>query len=124
MMIKRDAINAVGLMPECYFLYYEEYDWSMMFGRAGYEIWYDPLFTIYHKESKSTGQNSPLKTYYITRNRLLLAKRNINNEIKYITYLYLTCIVALKDIVKYSVKGRADLAKATIKGVLNFIKNK
>lgn len=124
MMIKRDAINAVGLMPECYFLYYEEYDWSMMFGRAGYEIWYDPLFTIYHKESKSTGQNSPLKTYYITRNRLLLAKRNINNEIKYITYLYLTCIVALKDIVKYSVKGHADLAKATIKGVLNFIKNK
>ena len=26
MMIRREAINKVGLMPECYFLYYEELD--------------------------------------------------------------------------------------------------
>ena len=42
MLIKREAIEKVGLMPEDYFLYYEEIDWSMMFTRAGYEIWYDP----------------------------------------------------------------------------------
>ena len=76
MLIKQEAIEIVGLMPECYFLYYEELDWSMMFTRAGYEIWYEPACTIYHKESQSTGQNSPLRTYYITRNRLLLVKRN------------------------------------------------
>ena len=76
MLIKREAINKVGLMPECFFLYYEEIDWSMMFTRAGYEIWYDPACTVYHKESQTTGQNSPLRTYYITRNRLLLVKRN------------------------------------------------
>ncbi|MBR1689098.1 MAG: glycosyltransferase family 2 protein, partial [Prevotella sp.] len=71
MMIKKSAIEQVGLMPECYFLYYEELDWSEMFKRSGYEIWYEPQCTIYHKESQSTGQDSPLKTYYITRNRLL-----------------------------------------------------
>ena len=71
MLIKRDVIDKVGLMPECYFLYYEELDWSMMITRAGYEIWYEPTCTIYHKESQTTGQNSPLRTYYITRNRLL-----------------------------------------------------
>ena len=71
MMVKREIIEKVGLMPEDYFLYYEEIDWSMMFTRAGYEIWYDPACTIYHKESQSTGQESPLRTYYITRNRLL-----------------------------------------------------
>ena len=69
MLIKREAIDKVGLMPECYFLYYEELDWSMMFTRAGYQIWYDPQSTIFHKESQATGQNSPLRTYYITRNR-------------------------------------------------------
>ena len=76
MLIKREAIEKVGLMPECFFLYYEEIDWSMRFTRAGYEIWYDPACTVYHKESQTTGQNSPLRTYYITRNRLLLVKRN------------------------------------------------
>lgn len=59
MLIKREAIEKVGLMPECFFLYYEEIDWSMMFTRAGYEIWYDPACTVYHKESQTTGQNSP-----------------------------------------------------------------
>mgnify|MGYP002523481295 CR=1 FL=1 len=36
MMLKREAIDKVGPMPECYFLYYEEVDWSMMLTRAGY----------------------------------------------------------------------------------------
>ena len=62
MLIKREAIEKVGLMPEDYFLYYEEIDWSMMFTKAGYEIWYDPACTVYHKESQSTGQGSPLRT--------------------------------------------------------------
>ena len=35
MLIKREALEKVGLMPECFFLYYEELDWSMMFTRAG-----------------------------------------------------------------------------------------
>ena len=120
MMIKRDAIDKVGLMPEDYFLYYEEIDWSMMFTRAGYEIWYDPACTIYHKESQSTGQDSPLRTYYITRNRLLLVKRNWHGIYKYLAYCYLTCIVASRDIIKYTLKGRFDLSKAVYKGLFTF----
>ena len=85
MLIKREAIEKVGLMPECFFLYYEEIDWSLMFTRASYEIWYDPACTVYHKESQTTGQNSPLRTYYITRNRLLLVKRNYKGITKYLS---------------------------------------
>ena len=120
MMFKREIIDKVGLMPECYFLYYEELDWSMMINRTGYEIWYDPACTIYHKESQSTGQNSPLRTYYITRNRLLLVKRNFTGIKKYLAYTYLQMIVATRDIIKYLIKGRMDLLKSTIKGLRDF----
>ena len=120
MLIKRDAINKVGLMPECFFLYYEELDWSMMFTRAGYEIWYDPACTVYHKESQTTGQNSPLRTYYITRNRLLLVKRNYNGINKYLSYLYLIGIVATRDILKYTFQGRLKLVKAVYRGIKTF----
>ncbi len=123
MLIKREAIEKVGLMPENYFLYYEEIDWSMMFTRAGYEIWYDPTCTIYHKESQSTGQDSPLRTYYITRNRLLLVKRNWQEIYKYLAYCYLTCIVAPRDIIKHTLKCRLDLSKAVCKGVWDFMFN-
>jgi len=119
MMLKREVINKVGLMPDCYFLYYEELDWSMMMIRAGYEIWYEPASTIYHKESQSTGQNSPLRTYYITRNRLLLVKRNWSGFTKYLSYCYLILIVAPRDILKYTFQGRFHLVSAVLKGIFN-----
>ena len=120
MLIKREVIDKVGFMPECYFLYYEELDWSMMITLAGYEIWYEPACTIYHKESQATGQNSPLRTYYITRNRLLLVKRNWNGLSKQITYLYLIGIVATKDVLKYAIQGKWSLLKAVIRGIKDF----
>ena len=120
MMLKRKVIDEVGLMPECFFLYYEELDWSMMLTRAGYEIWYEPSSTIYHKESQSTGQNSPLRTYYITRNRLLLVKRNWSGFTKYLSYCYLIVIVATRDILKYTIQGNLRLTNAVIHGVFNF----
>ena len=121
MLIRKDTIEKVGLMPECYFLYYEELDWSMMFTRAGYQIWYEPKCTIYHKESQATGQNSPLRTYYITRNRLLLVQRNPIEFNQTRAYFYLFGIVAMRDILKYSFSSRYDLLKATLCALRDFI---
>ena len=121
MMVSRKAMECVGLMPECYFLYYEELDWSMMFRRAGYDIWYEPVCTIYHKESQSTGTDSPLKTYYITRNRFLFANRNIDGAKRYLTYSYLLLVVGLRDLCRHLLKRRTDLAKVTLRGMRDFL---
>ena len=121
MMVKRDAIDKVGMMPEDYFLYYEELDWSMMFTRAGYTIWYEPQSTVYHKESQTTGQNSPLRTYYITRNRLLLVKRNWKGLTKYVAYVYLFFLVGLRDIIKFSFKNQPKLLCAVKSGLNDFL---
>lgn len=120
MLIQREAIEKTGLMPECFFLYYEELDWSMMFTRAGFQIWYEPLCTIYHKESQSTGQNSPLRTYYMVRNRLLLVKRNWDGLTKYFTYAYLIGVVGLRDILKHVLTGKWELVRATFRGIRDF----
>ena len=120
MMVKREVVDKVGLMPVDYFLYYEELDWSMMIVQAGYEIWYEPACTIFHKESQSTGQDSPLRTYYITRNRLLLVKRNWSGISKYLADCYLIGVVAPRDMIKYTLKGRWGLTKSVCKGIINF----
>lgn len=122
MLIKREAIDKVGLMPACFFLYYEELDWSMMFTRAGYQIWYEPQCAIFHKESQATGQNSPLRTYYLVRNRLLLVKRNWHGVTKYLSYAYLIGAVGLRDIIKNAITGKWDLLKATTNGLRDFYK--
>ena len=123
MLVSREAIDAAGLMPECYFLYYEELDWSLRFRQAGYDIWYDPRLTIYHKESQSTGQDSPLKAYYISRNRLLFARRNVSMPKRLLTYLYLTGAVMLRDISRNLLTNHPAQARATLRGVCDFIKH-
>lgn len=122
MMIKRSAIEVVGIMPEIYFLYYEELDWSAAFLKAGYELWYIPDSVVYHKGSKSTGKGSPMKTFYMTRNRLLYASRNLELRYKYLSILYQLFIANPKAILFFVLKGRTDLAKACIKGVVSFFK--
>lgn len=122
MIVRRKAIEQAGVMPDCYFLYYEELDWSIRIRKQGYEIWYDPACTIYHKESQTTGQDSPLRTYYFTRNRLLFARRNCTSPSRYLTYLYLIGIVYPRDIIFYFYRWRIDLVKAATKGILAFLK--
>lgn len=39
-------------MPEIFFLYYEEMDWCTQMTNAGYELWYEPRCTVFHKESE------------------------------------------------------------------------
>lgn len=124
MLIKREVIEQVGLMPEEFFLYYEEMDWSSCIQRKGFQIWYDPSCTVYHKESKSTGLQSPLKTYYMTRNRLLYARRNRFGLNKYLCYLYLTLVCLCKDVPRHILNSRIDLAQSSIKGLLDFFKKR
>ncbi|MCJ8163619.1 glycosyltransferase family 2 protein [Pontibacter sp. E15-1] len=77
MMVPRRVVDQVGLMPELYFLYYEELDWCEMIKRAGFVCHYVAESTVYHKESISVGKSSVLKTYYMNRNRLLYLRRNV-----------------------------------------------
>lgn len=117
MMLKREVIEKAGMMPEIFFLYYEELDWSTSMTRAGYELWYDPRCTVFHKESQSTGQLSKLRTYYLTRNRLFYARRNLRGFDRIAAVLYQSTIAATKNILTYTFKGRFDLAAAVFYGV-------
>ncbi|MEI6048264.1 MAG: glycosyltransferase family 2 protein [Bacteroidota bacterium] len=122
MMVPLSVVMEVGLMAELYFLYYEEHDWAERIKRAGYKVFYVPESLVLHKESISTGKQSPLKTYYITRNRFLFARRNIKGFNKLITLIYLSFIAFPKGLIAHTVNKRYDLAKATWRAYFwNFI---
>lgn len=108
-------------MPEIFFLYYEELDWSTHITRAGYELWYEPRCTVFHKESQSTGQLSKLRTYYLTRNRLLYAWRNLEEQPLAFYHLPDNAGCRKKRTI-FFIKGRPDLLTATIKGISAFIR--
>lgn len=117
MIIKREVIGKAGMMPEIFFLYYEEIDWSTSMARAGYELWYEPRCTAFHKESQSTGQLSKLRTYYLTRNRLLYARRNLKGANRFLSILYQSIVAAGKNSLIYTLQRRLDLTGAVCRGV-------
>src|SRR5690606_19709409 len=88
MMVPRSVIDQVGMMPEFFFLYYEEVDCCETIKRAGYDIYFVPGSRIYHKESRSIGKTSTLESYYMTRNRLLFMRRNTTGTRKLIWVLF------------------------------------
>lgn len=117
LMVSREVVNTVGLMHEDYFLYYEEHDWASHTRKKGFKIFYSGKSKIYHKESISTGKNSPLKTYYLTRSRLMYIKRN-NNPVGIVTsLLFFLCFSVPKHIAVHL--SRMDFAnlRAFLKGI-------
>ncbi len=55
LMVKREVFEAVGLMDENYFLYYEETDFILNAKRAGWQCWYVPHSRVFHVAGASTG---------------------------------------------------------------------
>lgn len=125
MMCRRDDLKSVGLMAEQFFLYYEELDWCEKFKKAGKKIWFTGKTRVYHKESISVGKESSIKTYFMTRNRMLFIRRNTGVLNTFIFSVYYLLIACPKQIFIYLLKGRSDLIKWLIKGVLwNFTNSK
>jgi GT2 family glycosyltransferase len=118
MMVPRSVVDKVGMMPEEFFLYYEELDWSEQIRRKGYKIYYQPASMIYHKESMTTGRASPLKTYYQTRNRILFMKRNVAWYQFLVFILFFIFLTIPKNTLKFIVKGQIQHLKAFWKGTL------
>lgn len=117
MIVPRKVMEDVGLMYDDYFLYYEELDWCHRVAKAGYQILYVGKSLVHHKESVSTGKNSPLKTYYLTRNRLLFARRNFSFWERIGSMLFFTFISLPKNLLFFVLKREWELMRPFMKGV-------
>ena len=123
MMVPRRIIDEVGLMTEIYFLYYEEHDWAEMVKRAGYKIYYQPGSYILHKESLSTGKFSPLKTYYISRNRIVFARRNFTPVQLTVSLIFQTLVSIPKNTLNFLLRREFQHLQAFWNAIFWNIKN-
>jgi GT2 family glycosyltransferase len=123
MMIPMQVARKVGLMADIFFLYYEELDWIQRIRDAGYEIWYVNNSLVYHKDSVTTGRMSPLKIYYLNRNRILFMRRNIRGKLAVISILYQVFLAIPKNLLAFLLRGQFKLFLAYKNAVLWHVKN-
>ena len=63
MMVRKAAMDQVGLLDEDYFMYGEDIDWSYRFHQAGWKLYYVPTTEIIHFSGES-GRGMPLRILY------------------------------------------------------------
>lgn len=73
MLVKVAAATRAGLLPEDYFLYWEDIDWCWRLRQAGYQCVVVPTAKIVHLRGRSS--TSELAEYYLLRNGLLFHRR-------------------------------------------------
>jgi GT2 family glycosyltransferase len=78
MLVRRKAIDEIGLMDEDYFLYYEETDWCYRFTKAGWKVLFWPGAQIihWHGGGNSSKQNALKMFVQFQKSLLLFFKKN------------------------------------------------
>jgi len=80
-MIKRDVFNKIGLLPENYFLYWEDVDFCYTANKNHYSSYLVNKVLVRHSVSASSGERgsnalSPIRAYYYARNPFLFMTQN------------------------------------------------
>lgn len=116
MLVRKEFVDAVGLMCEDYFLYFEELDWIERGKKLNWRFSIDETNAILHKEGGSTNSRKKLSIRISTiqlRSRILFMKRY------YPKYLPFAILSMIAMIFKYLVKGEFKMAKALLNTLLN-----
>ncbi len=132
MLVKQDALKEIGLLPEDYFMYYEDLEWCWLAKNKGYDIWYYPEATITHMASSSPN-NEIIKISVIST---LTFFRKHSKGFYGAIYLILELILALESLIlnilfplskkrikNYYIKFKFELRRSIILIKLLFKKN-
>lgn len=116
MLIRRTALEDIGLLCEDYFLYFEEIDYILRAKQHGWSIAVAQESIVFHKEGRSTGGSdresvkSEISEFYSLKNRIVFTKKNFP---LYLPIVYLSFLgVALNRIRRRQYKRLAVVWRA------------
>lgn len=79
MLVRREAIEKVGVMDEVFFIYCEEADWCYRFSKAGWKMLFWPGAKIIHVDGGSHSSNQRKLEMFVQEQKsvLLFFKKNV-----------------------------------------------
>jgi GT2 family glycosyltransferase len=75
-LYRQAMLDEIGGFDEDFFLYCEDTDLGLRARWAGWKCGYAPRAVVDHHYSHSAGRATPLKAYYVERNRLFVLAKN------------------------------------------------
>jgi GT2 family glycosyltransferase len=123
-LVRRAAIEQAGMLDKDYFIYWEETEWCIRIGRAGWKIVNVPQARIWHKGVQRNYEPKPSFTYYATRNHLLtLAKHKAPLGARFVTWIQI-----LRTLASWSIRpkwrNKHHHRNAMWRGVIDYLRQR
>lgn len=88
-VVKADILKKFGLIPENYFLFYEETEFFLNIKRHGFRLLCIRDSKVYHKVSGTISKYKGLSYFFLNRNRILFMRRNAKVYHKFFFFFYI-----------------------------------
>lgn len=95
MLARCETIRDIGLMPEQWFLYWEETEWCLMAKEKGWTVAVDKRASAYHGHTYDHETRNQTYYYYMIRNHLLYTRKHFPKSLIAATVRDILWIVAL-----------------------------
>ncbi len=76
LLLRRAALEHVGLLDERFFIYFEETDWCARARRLGWELWQVPAATVVHHGGGTTRPVAEAMSYQFHRSQALYYRKH------------------------------------------------
>jgi hypothetical protein len=100
---RTEALREAGFFDDDFFLYYEDTDLAWRMRALGWSIRYEPGAVVRHIHSASSKEWSPLFTFHVDRNRLLMLTKNASAGLalrEVLRYPLTTASLALREVAR------------------------
>ncbi len=104
LLVRRHAINEVGLFDERYFFFFEETDWALRMKNAGWKVYHVPSAHIYHLQGQSIGHDIRSRIEFYRSRYQFFRKWNA-----YSYYLVITFIIFFRLIINWLLTSIANV---------------
>jgi GT2 family glycosyltransferase len=110
-LIPRRVYDRLGGYYEGYYIYSEEWEYSLRAKKAGYRLVIASRARIFHKIGHSLPVMMPLSYYYGTRNRLMLKRMYLSRSLRW-PFLTFFLLSRIPRYIYFALRGRWDLVRA------------
>lgn len=89
MIVRKKAMDEIGLFDEQYFFFFEETDWAYRMKKAGWNVYFVPEAKIYHAQGKSVGGSANARIMFYRSRYIYLKKWNPHSYVLFYFVIFM-----------------------------------
>ncbi len=93
LMIRKTAMDTVGIFDETYFFFFEETDWAYRMWQANWGVYFVPSARIIHAQGKSAGNSVASRIHYYRSRYIYLKKWHPKSYSLMVNILFIRLLV-------------------------------